>query len=226
MNIKSIRKDWELIQKLIERNRKVLDIGCGDGNLINKLEKDNDSITSGLEIDGFLVRKAISNGLIVVQGSAEQDLEQYSDESFDYVVLSQTLQATIQPKKVLKEMLRIGGKVIVSFPNFGHWKIRAQLLINGKMPITTNLPYTWYDTPNIHFFTLKDFQEMCKDANIYIERSIGLTSKGKQFEITNTTLASNLITSEAIFLLSKKTYEPIKIKTKQKIYLGSTATAN
>jgi len=216
MNIKSIRKDWELIQKLIERNRKVLDIGCGDGNLINKLEKDNDSITSGLEIDGFLVRKAISNGLIVVQGSAEQDLEQYSDESFDYVVLSQTLQATIQPKKVLKEMLRIGGKVIVSFPNFGHWKIRAQLLINGKMPITTNLPYTWYDTPNIHFFTLKDFQEMCKTSNIIIEKSIGLTSSGKQFNIENSLMA-NLITHEAIFLLSKRSFEPIKLKSKERI---------
>ena len=104
MNNKSIRKDWELIQKLIENNRKVLDIGCGDGGLIKKLEKDNSSITSGLEIDGFLVRKAIANGLIVIQGNAEKDLIQYSDESFDYVVLSQTLQATLQPKKVLEEM--------------------------------------------------------------------------------------------------------------------------
>ena len=221
MNIKSIRKDWELIQNLIEKNRKVLDIGCGDGSLIKKLEKDNDSITSGLEIDGFLVRKAISDGLIVVQGSAEQDLDQYSDESFDYVVLSQTLQATIQPKKVLKEMLRIGGKVIVSFPNFGHWKIRAQLLINGKMPITTNLPYTWYNTPNIHFFTLKDFQEMCKTSNIIIEKSIGLTSSGKQFNIESSSMA-NLITHEAIFLLSKRNFEPSKLKGKERILSTSS----
>ena len=138
------------------------------------------------------------------------------DESFDYVILSQTLQAMNKPKKVLEEMLRIGGKVIVSFPNFGHWNVRAQLLIKGRMPVTKNLPYSWYETPNIHFFTLKDFQEMCNSSNIFIEKSIGLASSGKQFEIENSLLA-NLYTHEAIFLLSKKKYEKIKIQDKQKI---------
>ena len=203
MSIQSIRKDWELIQNLIEEKRKVLDIGCGDGGLIFKLKKENQSITKGLEIEGHLVRDAISKGLVVVEGDAEKDLNQYNDETFDYVILSQTLQAMNKPKSVIEEMLRIGGKVIVSFPNFGHWKIRAKLLLFGRMPITKDLPYSWYETPNIHFFTLKDFQEMCNSSNIFIEKSIGLASSGKQFEIENSLLA-NLYTHEAIFLLSKK----------------------
>ena len=111
-------------------------------------------------------------------------------------------------------MLRIGNKIIVSFPNFGHWRIRTKLLISGRMPVTKDLPYSWYETPNIHFFTLKDFQEMCKEENIFIERSIGLTEYGKQFEINHSVFA-NLYTNEAIFLLSKRTIEPIKLKTKK-----------
>ena len=173
-----------------------------------------------------MVRNAIGTGLSVVQGNAEKDLSQYCDQSFDYVILSQTLQAMYNPKQVLNELLRIGVKAIVSFPNFGHWRIRAQLLFKGKMPVTHELPYAWYDTPNIHFFTLKDFLEMCRMSNIFIERSIGLTSQGRQFEITSHTLTSNLITNEAIFLLSRKKYEPIKIKTKQKIFSGSAVIAN
>ena len=142
------------------------------------------------------------------------------------MILSQTLQAMYNPKLVLLELLRIGAKAIVSFPNFAHWKIRFKLLFKGKMPVTDELPYTWYDTPNIHFFTLRDFQEMCSSSNIYIERSIGLTSKGKQFEINHKSPIANLITSEAIFLLSKKTYNPVKIKPKQKILSSSIVIAN
>lgn len=225
-NIKSIRKDWELIQTLIEDNRKILDIGCGEGELIKKLIINKNADTRGLEMDGNLVRKALSYGLIVIQGDAEKDLNQYSDESFDYAILSQTLQAMYNPKKVLLEMLRISGKVILSFPNFGHWKIRMKLFTSGKMPITKTLPYSWYDTPNIHFFTLKDFQEMCKESNIFIEKSIGLTDKSQHLEITKNSITANLFINEAIFLLSKRNYEPIKINTKQKKILGSTIIAN
>lgn len=214
MNTGSIRKDWELIQTLIEDSKRVLDIGCGSGELINKLEINKHSDARGFEVDGNLVRSALSFGISVVQGNAERDLSQYSDGSFDYVILSQTLQAMYNPKKVLLEMLRIGNKIIVSFPNFGHWRIRTKLLISGRMPVTKDLPYSWYETPNIHFFTLKDFQEMCKEENIFIERSIGLTEYGKQFEINHSVFA-NLYTNEAIFLLSKRTIEPIKLKTKK-----------
>ena len=222
----SIRKDWDLIESLIDNKSTTLDIGCGEGDLIQQLQNNRHADIRGVEINGELVRSAISKGLSVIQGNAEKDLSQYCDQSFDYVILSQTLQAMYNPKQVLNELLRIGAKAIVSFPNFGHWRIRAQLLFKGKMPVTHELPYAWYDTPNIHFFTLKDFLEMCRMSNIFIERSIGLTSQGRQFEITSHALTSNLITNEAIFLLSKKKYEPIKIKTKQKIFSGSAVIAN
>ena len=158
--------------------------------------------TRGIEIDPKLARKAIASGHNVVEGNAEKDLNQFSNQGFDYVILSQTLQAMIRPKEMLIELLRIGNKAIVSFPNFGHWRIRSQLMLRGKMPVTNNLPYTWYDTPNIHFFTIKDFQQLCKELNIIIEKSIGLTSSGKQFIIKENSFGINLYTSEAIFLLS------------------------
>lgn len=212
---KSIRKDWQLIQTLVDANKKVLDIGCGEGELLRELIKNKNSDTRGLEIDGNFVRNALAYGLSVVQGNAETDLNQYTKNSFDYVILSQTLQAMHRPKDVLLEMLNIGDKVIVSFPNFGYWKIRIKLLVSGKMPITKGLPYSWYETPNIHFFTLKDFQEMCKELKIFIEKSIGITASGRQFEIRNDFQFSNLITQEAIFLLTRKKFEPIKIKSKK-----------
>tara|TARA_Y100000590_G_scaffold462141_1_gene625490 strand:- start:1226 stop:1915 length:690 start_codon:yes stop_codon:yes gene_type:complete len=225
-NEKSIRKDWDLIESLIDDNSKILDVGCGEGNLNKLLEKNKNSDTRGIELNNNLVRNAITQGLSVVQGNAEKDLKQYRDQSFDYVILSQTLQAMYNPKEVLFELLRIGGKAIVSFPNFGHWTIRLQLLLKGKMPVTKKLPYAWYDTPNIHFFSLKDFQEMCQEEKINIEKSIGLTSEGKQIEITNNSFFPNLIINEAIFLLSKKKYEPIKIASKRKSFSNSTIVAS
>jgi len=144
----SLRKDWVLIESLIDANSKVLDIGCGDGGLIAQLEKNIKAKTKGIEVSPHLAQNAIAQGFNVVQGNAEKDLNQYSNKSFDYVILSQTLQAMIQPKEILLELLRIGGKAIVSFPNFGHWTIRLQLLLLGKMPVTKGLPYAWYETPN------------------------------------------------------------------------------
>ena len=222
MNTKSIRNDWKLIESLIQENAKVLDIGCGEGGLINQLESNIMADTRGIEIDPKLARKAIASGHNVVEGNAEKDLNQFSNQSFDYVILSQTLQAMIRPKEMLIELLRIGNKAIVSFPNFGHWRIRSQLMLKGKMPVTNNLPYSWYDTPNIHFFTIKDFQQLCKELNIIIEKSIGLTSTGKQFIIKENSFGINLYTSEAIFLLSYKKYEPIKIKTTKKSFVNSS----
>ena len=221
--LSSIRKDWRLIESLIDQNAKVMDIGCGDGGLIEQLQKNINAKTHGIEINPKMTRKSIAKGLNVIQGDAEIDLAQYSNQSFDYVILSQTLQAMVKPKDILIELLRIGGKAIVSFPNFGHWKIRFQLLINGKMPVTQSLPYAWYETPNIHFFTIKDFEKLCKDLNIIIEKGIGLTAKGKQFDITINRSGANFFTHEAIFLLSYQNFEPIKIKTSNKVFVKNSA---
>ena len=219
----SIRKDWKLIESLIDFNSRVLDIGCGEGNLITQLEKNIQAKTNGIELSSELARKAIAKGHNVIQGDAEKDLDQYSNQSFDYVILSQTLQAMVKPRNLLIELLRIGGKAIVSFPNFGHWRIRLQLLLSGKMPVTKDLPFAWYETPNIHFFTIKDFQDLCKKLNIIIEKSIALTSKGEQFEILSGISGANLFTSEAIFLLSYQNYEPIKLKSKQRSFVSNSA---
>jgi len=224
--IASIRKDWKLIENLIQENRSILDIGCVDGKLIEQLEKNLNAKTHGIELNRNLASKAIARGFNVIHGNAEIDLAQYSNHSFDYVILSQTLQAMMQPKEILSELLRIGSKAIVSFPNFGHWKIRFQLLISGTMPITESLPYTWYDTPNIHFFTIKDFLKLCNDMNIVIEKSIGLTSKGKQFDINESISGVNFFTHEAIFLLSYKNYEPIKIRSRKKIFNKNSVIAS
>ena len=222
----SMRKDWALIESLIDANSKVLDIGCGEGGLITQLEKNIQAKTNGIEVSACLTQKAIAQGFNVVQGNAEKDLNQYSNNSFDYVILSQTLQAMINPKEILLELLRIGDKAIVSFPNFGHWKIRLQLLLLGKMPVTKGLPYAWYETPNIHFFTIKDFQNLCHKLNIIIEKSIALTANGRQVEISSGLSSANLFTNEAIFLLSYKNFEPIKIKSKQKSFVGTSAIVN
>ena len=224
--IKSIRKDWDLIESLIKDKSRILDIGCGEGDLIQQLERNLEARVHGIEKSQELALKAIARGLNVTHGDAEKDLTQFANQSFDYVILSQTLQAMVEPKKILKELLRVGSKAIVSFPNFGHWKIRLQLLFTGKMPITEGLPYSWYDTPNIHFFTLKDFENLCTEMNIVIERSIGLTNKGKQFTINGSLLPTNIFTNEAIFLLSYKDFEPIKIKSTNKIFAKNSAIAN
>ena len=225
-NIQSIRKDWDLIESLINERARVLDVGCGEGDLIQQLEKNLQANVHGVEKDQGMALKAIAKGLNITHGDAEKDLFQYANQSFDYVILSQTLQAMIEPKKILTELLRVGSKAIVSFPNFGHWKIRLQLLFNGKMPITDGLPYSWYDTPNIHFFTLKDFQNLCSEMNIVIENSIGLTNRGKQFKINGSLIPANIITNEAIFLLSYKDFEPIKLKSTNKIFTKNSAIVN
>ncbi len=224
--IESIRKDWDLIESMIREKSRILDIGCGEGELIQQLEKNLQAHVHGIEKNQDMALNAIAKGLNITHGDAEKDLSQYANQSFDYVILSQTLQAMIEPKKILTELLRIGSKAIVSFPNFGHWKIRLQLLLLGKMPITTGLPYSWYDTPNIHFFTLKDFENLCSEMNIVIEKSIGLTSKGKQFSINGSLLPTNIITHEAIFLLSYKNFEPIKIKSRNKVFVKNSAIIN
>ena len=221
-----MKNEFKVIADLIEKNKKVLDVGCADGILMKFLKDNKNANIRGLEISKEKVQECIAKGLTVIEGNAEKDLKQFPDKSFDYVILSQTLQAMMKPKDILSELLRIGSKAIVSFPNFGHWKIRLQLLISGKMPVTESLPYTWYDTPNIHFFTIKDFLNLCNEMNIVIEKSIGLTSKGKQFDISESVTGVNFFTHEAIFLLSYKNFEPIKIKSSKKVFAKNSVIAN
>ena len=149
-----MKEEFKVISKLIDEKSRVLDVGCGDGILMEYLSKNKVVDVRGLEISKEKVKKCLSNGLAVVEGNAEYDLKQFPDLSFDYVILSQTLQAFMSPENVIKDLLRVGKKVIVTIPNFGHWKIRVDLLFKGEMPITKNLPYEWYNTPNLHMLSL------------------------------------------------------------------------
>tara|TARA_B100000029_G_scaffold148961_1_gene144248 strand:- start:9858 stop:10412 length:555 start_codon:yes stop_codon:yes gene_type:complete len=163
-----MKKEFNIIAKLLEKNTKILDVGCGDGELMKYIYENITKDIRGLEISKKNVQKCIEKGLTVIEGNAEKDLQQFPNLSFDYVILSQTLQAFLDPEKVIKELLRIGKKAIVTIPNFGYWKVRMHLLFKGTMPVTDNLPNEWYDTPNLHMCTIKDFVNYCKIKNIKI----------------------------------------------------------
>ena len=178
----TLRKDLDLIANLVEDNSKVIDIGCGNGELLNFLSKNKNSKIQGLEINQKKVNKCVSKGLSVIQGDADKDLGLYPEKSFDYVILSQTIQATLEPKKILTELTRIGKRVIVSIPNFGFWKVRLDLLIKGKMPITSKLNSTWFETENIHLCTISDFTDLCDQLNLKIKQTVTIASnKQKRF---------------------------------------------
>ena len=171
-----MKEEFKVISKLIDEKSRVLDVGCGDGILMEYLSKNKVVDVRGLEISKEKVKKCLSNGLAVVEGNAEYDLKQFPDLSFDYVILSQTLQAFMSPENVINDLLRVGKKVIVTIPNFGHWKVRVDLLFKGEMPITKNLPYEWYNTPNLHMCTIKDFFHFVKTKDIKIFKSLALNS--------------------------------------------------
>jgi methionine biosynthesis protein MetW len=139
----------------------------------------------------------------VVQGDADTDLVNYPDNAFDYAILSQTIQATHRPRDVLEQLLRIGARAIVSFPNFGHWRVRSQIMFAGRMPVTKNLSYAWYDTPNIHFCTIKDFIALCDDLGASVERSVALNAHGQRLGVNIPLFMQNLLGQQAIFLLSR-----------------------
>ena len=166
-----MKKEFNIIAKLITKNSKVLDVGCGDGELMKYIYENITNDIRGLELSKDNVQKCIEKGLTVIEGDAEKDLKQFPESSFDYVVLSQTLQAFLDPEEVINELLRVGKKAIVTIPNFGYWKVRIHLLFQGTMPITENLPNEWYDTPNLHMCTIKDFVNYCKKKNIKINSS-------------------------------------------------------
>jgi methionine biosynthesis protein MetW len=167
-----IRLDLELIADLIERNSTVLDLGCGNGELLQKLIREKDVQGHGVEFSDKQIYGCVNKGVPVIHADLNEGLDDYPDKSFNYVILSRTLQVVKRPDIILKEMLRVGEKCIVSFPNFGFWKVRFQLLKNGKMPITKSLPYDWYDTPNIHLSTIKDFKHFCQKENFKINNQI------------------------------------------------------
>ena len=166
-----MKKEFNIIAKLIEKKSKVLDVGCGDGELMKYIYENITNDIRGLELSKHNVQKCIEKGLTVIEGDAEKDLKQFPESSFDYVVLSQTLQAFLDPENVINELLRVGKKAIVTIPNFGYWKVRIHLLFQGTMPITENLPNEWYDTPNLHMCTIKDFVNYCKKRDIKINSS-------------------------------------------------------
>ena len=196
-----MKKEFKIISNLIEKNSRVLDVGCGDGELMSFIFNNISQDIRGIEISKTNVQKCISKGLTVIEGDAESDLFQFPDSSFDFVVLSQTLQAFLNPEKVLDELLRVGKKAIVTIPNFGHWKVRIDLLLKGTMPITKSLPHEWHNTPNLHMCTIKDFVNFCNKKGIKINKSMCLTDE-KISEITNRNLGlKNIFSHLGIFLI-------------------------
>ena len=169
-----MKQEFKIISNLIEKNTRVLDVGCGDGILMEYLKYNKEIDIRGIEISKDNVQKCLSKGLTVIEGDAEKDLLQFPDSSFDFVILSQTLQAFLNPEIVIKELLRVGKKAIVTIPNFGFWKVRLHLLIKGTMPITKNLPDEWYNTPNLHMCTIKDFYNFCENRKIKLDKSSAL----------------------------------------------------
>ncbi len=197
------RVDHLLIAEMVERNARVVDIGCGDGELLSLLEMQRDVDGRGIELIQSNVNLCVARGLSVIQGDADRDLVHYPDKSFDYAILSQTLQATRHPRHVLEQLLRIGRHAIVSFPNFGHWRVRLQFLIQGRMPVTPNLPEPWHQTQNIHHCTIKDFLELCAAVDAKVERTVALNAYGMRMGLNLPLAWHNLIGEQAVFLLTR-----------------------
>ena len=198
-----MKSEYKIIADIITKNTRVLDVGCNDGSLMEFLKKNNNVDIRGIEISKEKVQTCISKGLTVIEGDAEFDLKQFPDKSFDFVVLGQTLQAFINPEIVIKELLRVGNKAIVTIPNFGHWKVRLNLLAQGTMPVTKTLPNEWYNTPNIHMCTIKDFFKFSEKMNFKIFKSFALMNKNVSTINSSNLSFKNLFCELGIFLIEK-----------------------
>ena len=198
-----MKKEFKVISDLIEEKSRALDIGCGDGNLMEYLIQNKTKDIRGLEISKEKVQNCLSKGLAVIEGDAENDLKQFPNKSFDYVILSQTLQAFLSPENVINELLRVGNRAIVTIPNFGHWKVRFDLLTKGTMPVTKNLPNEWFNTPNLHMCTILDFYNFCKNRNIKIFKSLSLNGENISDISLSNLKFKNLISELGIFLIEK-----------------------
>jgi methionine biosynthesis protein MetW len=197
-----LRRDLRLIADMIDCGARVLDIGCGDGALLAYLTRHKGVDGRGVELSQSGVNACVSHGLSVIQGDADRDLEAYPTGAFDVVVLSQTLQATRSPRHVVETLVRIGRRAIVSFPNFGFWRIRLQLLTRGRMPVSPLLPNPWYETPNIHLCTIRDFVALCGETGVTIERGITLDRFGRSYSLAPQSRLANLLGQQAVFVLS------------------------
>ena len=198
-----MKNEFKVIADLIEKDKKVLDVGCADGILMKFLKDNKNANIRGLEISKEKAQECIAKGLTVIEGNAEKDLKQFPDKSFDYVILSQTLQAFLNPELVLNELLRVGKKAIITIPNFGYWKVRLHLLLKGTMPITKTLPDEWYNTPNLHMCTIKDFVHFVKSRNIKIFKSIALNKLNASLINKRNLGIKNLSADLGIFLIEK-----------------------
>ena len=195
------RVDHDLIAEMIEPGSRVLDVGCGDGELLQLLTERNGVDGRGVELARDKVNACVARGLSVIQGDADRDLANYPDQAFDYAVLSLTIQATRNPKTVLENLLRIGRHAIVSFPNFGHWQVRSGLLWSGRMPVTRNLPDSWYLSPNAHLCTIRDFADLCALVDAKVERAVAFNVSGQRLPIKWSLSMQNLLGEKAVFLL-------------------------
>jgi methionine biosynthesis protein MetW len=198
------RADHLLIVEMVEKGSRVLDVGCADGELLQLLNETKSVDGRGVELSREKVNACVAQGLSVIQGDADHDLADYPNQAFDYAILSLTVQATLYPKTVLENLLRIGRHAIVSFPNFGHWRVRTQLLLTGRMPLTPNLPEAWYASPNAHLCTIKDFVDLVELVDASVEEAVAFSGAGRRLPIKNSLSAQNLFGEKAVFLLRSK----------------------